>query len=320
MSSSSSPPLPSYKLYTAVHAFLQDGSTASSLETFQQQMNLLSASLLFPFARPPPCAEDVTMIHSGKGDINGNAITITDEMKSEILKMSVELHLNEKTCFEYWHYASEDNNRKWLAQYHQLDVNISLSISEAARLCVRTETLLLLDTLQLCWNNAIHSEASAKQQMVLRHCLALVQKGLILNLITALKTSISQERDVEVARKWTSLVVDLLYHIGYAVQLQVDEVLEIVTLLCSASNELQSYIQTLQTTSSTAVSLHALSTHLPTSESLKVSSLFQYTLTLFLIFSFAVEQVKNNKKGLKIRKKINLKKNCRMYPCWIVIQ
>eukprot|EP00644_Phytophthora_capsici_P001489 jgi/Phyca11/14993/fgenesh1_pg.PHYCAscaffold_10_\ len=129
------------QLHQDLLAFAGQSMTDDDAPQFMADLVSASSELLQPLSFAPPSASERSALQANTVNVAGKHVDVSPLIQQEICKLSDEFSVSEKTCFQFWLLASDQQQREWVERADQLPPStIADNVQSAARYFLTSET------------------------------------------------------------------------------------------------------------------------------------------------------------------------------------
>ncbi|KAF4038980.1 Nuclear pore complex scaffold [Phytophthora infestans] len=248
LSLADAPALRFRQLHQDLLAFAGQSMSDDDAPQYMAELVAAAPELLQPLALAPPSASERAALQANTVNVAGKHVDVSPLIQQEICKLSDEFRASEKTCFEFWLMASEQQQREWVERADQLPPGtIANSVQNAARYFLTSETEYKLHLLKELLRLRLETQLDKQRaQFIVSFTNKLLTEELLTNLVTAFDTQLTQL--VQVARMeqsvsyWHTLVADCLVFIVSSTLTLAKEVQKLAELLKTLCGRLKTVV------------------------------------------------------------------------------
>ncbi|CEG48013.1 nuclear pore complex protein nup205 [Plasmopara halstedii] len=226
------------------------GQNMADENALQFTANLVAAAsdLLQPLSLVPPSTSERAALQANAVKVIGKHVEISPLIQQEICKLSDEFRISEKTCFEFWFMASDQQQREWVERADQLAPGtIADSVQNAARYFLISEMEYKLHLLKELLRLRLETQLDKpRAQFIISFTNKLLMENLLPNLVAAYDEQLTQLAQIAKMEQsvsfWHTLVAECLVFIVSSTLTLATEVQKLANLLKMLCGRLQTVV------------------------------------------------------------------------------
>ncbi|ETL87591.1 hypothetical protein L917_13244 [Phytophthora nicotianae] len=248
LSLADAPALRFRQLHQDLLAFAGQSMSDDDAPQFMAELVASAPELLQPLTLAPPSASERAALQANTVNVAGKHVDVSPLIQQEICKLSDEFRASEKTCFEFWLMASEQQQREWVERADQLPPGtIADSVQSAARYFLTSETEYKLHLLKELLRLRLETRLDKQRaQFIVSFTNKLLTEELLTNLVTAFDNQLVQLAQVtrmeQSVSYWHTLVADCLVFIVSSTLTLANEVQKLAELLNTLCGRLKTVV------------------------------------------------------------------------------
>ncbi|TDH72753.1 hypothetical protein CCR75_000749 [Bremia lactucae] len=219
MSLANAPTLRYRQLHQDLLAFAGRSMIDDDTPLFIASLEAAAPEVLQVLTLPPPNASERAALQANAVNVAGKRIDVSALIQAEICKLSDEFHVSEKTCFEFWFLASDQQQREWVERSDQLSPGIlANSVQSAARYFLISEMEYKLHLIKELLRLRLETRLIKPQaEFIVPFTNKLLKENLLDKLVASCDSQLvqqSQAKEMEQSVSfWQTLVADCLVFI-----------------------------------------------------------------------------------------------------------
>ncbi|KAG1706890.1 hypothetical protein DVH05_027740 [Phytophthora capsici] len=236
------------QLHQDLLAFAGQSMTDDDAPQFMADLVSASSELLQPLSFAPPSASERSALQANTVNVAGKHVDVSPLIQQEICKLSDEFSVSEKTCFQFWLLASDQQQREWVERADQLPPStIADNVQSAARYFLTSETEYKLHLLKELLRLRLETRLDKQRtQFIVSFTNRLLTENLLSNLVKAFDAPLAQLAQVprmeQSVSYWHTLLADCLVFIVSSTLVLAEEVQKLAELLKSLCGRLKTVV------------------------------------------------------------------------------